>query len=264
MTSAAGRARRRGGRPAASVLVGVCLVACGPATPAEVAAGADLVAEGALTACVAETPRLVERTEDGGWEGFDVAVLEGVAATLELDLVLVEVAFDDIVSGTAVNDGRCDIGAAGVVDADELDVLVTPTAAYREVDRLVLAPVGTDAAVSGLTVGIEDGGPASDARAALEDRGVGAVEGAPSLPDLLRIAAAGRVDAVLVPADQAPAVAGALGPVSVVARVATGDRTVMVLPRGVGDEFRAVVDAALTDVVQGPRGRSATARWLDP
>jgi polar amino acid transport system substrate-binding protein len=234
------------------------VAACGPATPPEIAADADLVADGTLTACVAPTPRLVVPTDDGGFEGYDVEALQAVAGDLELGLELVEATFDDLVSGVAVNDRRCDIAAAGIVAGGDLDVLVEVTVPYREVDRLVVAAEGAGAAAT-LRVGVEADGPAADALDALE---AGEVREVPSLGDLLRFLVAGDLDAVLVPADQVPAVAEAVGPVTVVERVPTGDSTVMLLRRGMDEAFLEVVDEALTAFADGPAGAAATERWL--
>ena len=241
-------------------MLAVVLGGCAPPTPAEIGADAATVVAGTLTACVTATPRLAERDGDD-WVGYDVEALEAVAELLALELAVVEVPFDDLVSGAAVNGGSCDIGAAGIVADGDVELLVTTTAAYREVDRLVVAPAGAGAGDLGaLTVGVEDGGPATDALPAL---GAGEVVPLPSLVDLLRVAAVGDVDAVLVPGTDVPAVEEALGAIDVVARVPTGDETVMVLPRGVDEEVAAVVDDALIGFAGGPEGEAAARRWLD-
>lgn len=252
--------RRRGG-PLAMLVVAGALVACGPATPAEVGEGADLVEPGVLTACVAETPRLVVATDDG-WEGYDVEALAAVATALDLELRLVDAPFDDLVSGVAVNDAhRCDVAAAGIVAGGDLTTLVDVTAPYRVVDRLVVAPAAAsepDVAVA--TVGVEDGGPAADAVGGLD---AGEVVTAPSLADLSRLLAAGEVDAVLVPNVDVPVLEEALGPVAIVERVPTGDQTVMVLPRGTDEALATAVDEALVAFRDGPDGAAASRRWLD-
>lgn len=257
----AARDRRRAPRLlAGAVGLAVALVGCGPAPPAEVAAGAGLVTDGVLTACVAPTPRLVVPTTDGEqpFEGYDVEALSAVADQLDVELRLVESSYDDIVSGVAVNDGRCGIGAGGIVPGPELDDLVQVTTSYRQVDRLLVAPPPTSGPVDALTVGIEDGGPAADALPALEAAEV--VE-APSLPDLARLLAIGDVDAVLVPAQDVPVVAEGVGGVDLLAAVSTGDRTVMVLPRGVDEQARTLVDEALRSFEEGP-AQDAARRWL--
>ncbi len=160
----------------------------------------------------------------------------------------------------AVNGGRCDVAAAGIVAAEDLEVLVEVSASYRQVDRLVVAPEDVEAAsAAGLRVGVEEEGPAADALGGLEAE---AVTPAPSLGDLLRLLLADEVDAVLVPAGQVEAVEDLAGPVRVVERVPTGDRTVMLLGRGTDEAFLEVFDAALTAFAQGEAGEAATERWL--
>lgn len=254
---------RRATQPAARL--GACLAAavavgCAPQTPAEIGARAPTVVDGVLTACVAETPRLAT-VEDGEWVGYDVEALQAVADLLALGLAVEEAPFDTLVSGEAVNTGRCDIAAAGIVPDGDVELLVTTTAPYRVVDRLVVAPVarvGDDP--TAMRVGVEDGGPAADALPRLD---AAEIVPLPSLVDLLRVAAAGDVDAVLVPGLEVPRVEDELGPVDIVARVPTGDRTVMVLPRGVDEELASVVDEALTAFATGPDGEAAARRWLD-
>lgn len=259
--------RLRGlGSVVVAVLLGATASSCGPPTPEQIGGRADLVSEGELTACVTPTPRLVVRADEGGdrFEGYDVEALSAVGRRLGLDVTHVEVGFDDLVSGVAVNDGRCDIGTAGIVPSGGLEQLVDVTTPYLAVGRLVVAPAATDAGDAGdasrLQVGVEEDGPAVDALGSLEAGGI--VE-APSLTDLVRLLMIGDVDAVLVPAADVATVVEVVGDVGIVERVPTGDDAVMVLPRGTDEAFAEVVDDALTGFVGGAEGREATERWLD-
>lgn len=108
-------------------------------------------------------------------------------------------------------------------------------------------------------MGVEESGPAADAIDALD---VGEVVLAPSLADLLRFLVVGEVDAVLVPSTEVPTVVEAVGEVTTLERVPTGDSTVMVMSRGSDEALTALVDEALTAFVDGPQGDGAADRWL--
>lgn len=216
--------------------------------------------EGVLSACVAPTPDVAESV-DGDWEGFDVAVLEGVAEELALDLEVVPSSFDEIASGVALNGGSCDVAAAGVVDHDALDAVARTSVPYRTVHRLV---VTTSATTSGVApdevtgrVGIEDGGQAVDASEALAAAEVVAY---PSQADLGRALAEGAVDAALVSVPGRSQVEEAVGSeLSLLATVATADQTVLLLPLAADDDLVEAVDGAL----EALRAAGTLEAWRD-
>lgn len=212
-----------------------------PAPPPQV----PTMAEGTLTACVAPTPAVAEPV-DGDWEGFDVAVLDGVADQLVLDLAVVPSSFDEIVSGVALNSGRCDVAAGAVMDADALSAVARTSAPYRTVHRLVVTTAPTsEVAPDRVTgrVGVEDGGMAADAVDALT---AAEVIGYPSHADLARALAEGAVDAALVSARARNELEAETGTeLSVRAAVPTGQQTVLLLPLTADDDLVEAVDGSL-------------------
>ena len=231
-----------------------------PSPTATVRAAVPTMVEGLLTACVAPTPDVAESV-DGGWEGFDVAVLEGVAAELGLDLEVVPSSFDEVVSGVALNGGTCEVAAAAVVDRDPLEAVVRTSAPYRTVHRLVVAteagaePVPA-AEVTG-TVGVEQGGTATDAVDALT---AAEVVTYPSRADLARALTEGTVGAVLVSVPARAELESLVGgELALVAAVPTEEETVLLLPLGAEDELVGAVDGAL----EALRGRGDLAAWRD-
>lgn len=203
------------------------------------------VQEGVLTACVAPTPGRLEAGGADGWTGPDVEVLQDVAADLRLDLELTEVAFDELVSGVALNSMRCDVGAGGVVDHEDLDAVVRTSQPYAPVVRLVVGegPEVEPEEVTG-RIGVEEGGPASDATEALT---AAEVVPFPSATDLDRAVRAGQVEGALVTLagrERLPALA-------VRTRVATDDQYVLLLPLGAEDDLVEAVDEALAGPEDG-------------
>lgn len=222
----------------------------------------ESVTSGTLIACVTPTPALVERADDG-WAGYDVGVLRVVAEELALDLELLEVTFDELVSGVALNGGRCDLGAAGVVDHDALESVVRTSSGYRSVHRVVVATTsGPDVAPAEVegTVGVLEGGPAADS---VESLGGAEVVPYPSSADLQRALAAGAVDAVLVTVMERARLEADLGQsLHLRSRVETDDQTVLLLPLGAADEDVEAVDAALAAASEDGRLAALAQEWL--
>ncbi len=256
-------------RIARCVVALVLLAGCSPDEPAAPAASGapaspalETLEAGTLTACIAPGPATAEQT-DAGLEGYDVAVLREVAAELQLDLEVVTTSFDEVVSGVALNGGRCDVAAAAVVDGPALDAVVTPSAPYRTVDRLVVA-TGTGGSVEPAeltgTVGVEEGSAATDVLAQLT---AAEVVTYPSRIDLGRALEQGVVAAALVTVADRAALQEQLGaPLAVAAVVPTEDETVLLLPLDGDEELLAAVDAALDTLRADGRLGELGATWL--
>lgn len=217
---------------------------------------------GTLTACVAPGPGVAAET-DAGLEGFDVAVLGDVADELALDLDVVTTSFDAVVSGVALNSGRCDVAAAAVVNDPTLDAVATRTVPYRTVHRLVVTLDSTGdvapAQVAG-SVGVETGGAASAAAGQLSSAEMVDV---PSRVDLGRALAAGVVDHALVSVVDRPALEDQLDtPLALHAVVPTGDETVLLLPVDADEELLAAVDEALVAMRDAGRLEALVETWL--
>lgn len=232
------------------------------ATAADPAEPLPTILEGALTACVAATPDVAEPV-DGDWQGFDIAVLDGVADELGLELEVVPTAFDEIVSGMAPNGGECDVAAAAVVDREALGAVARTSAPYRTVHRLVLASGATDVVapdeVTG-RVGVEDGSMAAAAADALTAAEVVAY---PSRADLARAVVAGAVDAALVGTQTRPDLEAAVGaPLSLHSAVPTTEETVLLLPLAADDDLVAAVDDALVALREQGRLEALQDQWL--
>lgn len=110
--------------PTALVATALALVLAGcggssePATPAAPAGGPTLVTEGQLTTCTALPYEPFQFSRDGAIVGFDVDLVDVVAAKLGVKQQIVETPFDGIQSGTAMASGQCDLGAAAMTITD--------------------------------------------------------------------------------------------------------------------------------------------------
>jgi ABC-type amino acid transport substrate-binding protein len=249
------------------VIVGL-LVGCAPSTPAEVGQELATVVDGVLTACVAPTPRLVVEAPDSalGWDGFDVAVLEHVANMLALPLELEVVSYDLLVSGVALNDRRCDLGAGGVVMSAALELLLDVSTPYRDVDRLIVAPAAAGivatmpSELSGVRIGYEQGGPAADAVLSLT---APELVPYPSRTDLLRAFTDGDVAALLVAAGAVSEVRASDASVEVVLRVETDEQTVLAFAKGTDGVVLAAIDEAIIGFLSSVDHAELVAVWLE-
>ncbi|MFT5563325.1 MAG: ABC-type amino acid transport substrate-binding protein [Myxococcota bacterium] len=249
------------------VVVGL-LVGCTPSTPAEVGQELATVVEGVLTACVAPTPRLVVEAPDSelGWDGFDVAVLEQVADTLALPLRLEVVSYDLLVSGVALNDRRCDLGAGGIVMSAALELLLDVSTPYRDVDRLIVAPAAAGivatmpSELSGVRIGYEQGGPAADAVSSLT---TAELVPYPSRTDLVRAFTDGDVAALLVAAGAVSDVRASDASVEVVLRVETDQQTVLALAKGANEAVVTAIDEAIIEFLASVEHAELVTVWLE-
>ncbi len=82
--------------------------------------GVPLIKAGALTTCThLPYAPFQSKDETGKVVGFDVALVDLVAAKLGVTQEIVDTPFEGIKSGTDLNSGKCDIAAAGMTITDE-------------------------------------------------------------------------------------------------------------------------------------------------
>lgn len=245
------------------MLLTAALVSCSSDAPETTSAAPDLstIEPGVLHACIAPTPALAESNGGDGWHGFDVGVLSAVADDLGLTLEFVPVDFDELVSGVALNGGRCDVGAGGVVAHETLEAVATTSDTYRTIDRLVVTtgtgPRQAPDEVTG-TIGVEDGSQAQDAAEALTSARVVPF---PSAMDLDRALDSGEVDGVLVTFAGRDRLAASRD-LTLLARIPTDEQTVLLLPLGADEEVVEAVDAALARLLEDEAYDELEGQWL--
>ena len=80
----------------------------------------EFVYDNALTVCSDIPYEPFEfRKDNGDFTGFDVDLMQEVADRLEVDLDMVDVAFDDITSGKLLNEGKCDVAVSAMTITGE-------------------------------------------------------------------------------------------------------------------------------------------------
>ena len=150
-------------------ILALALVAAGCAkddTTSTTESGVKLVEEGVLTICTHLPYEPFEFTKGGEVVGFDPEVL-GLAAEAEgLDTKVLDIAWETIVSGEALNTGQCDVGAGAMTINDEREAVMDFTDPYFEATQALMTKTGSGIAsleeLAGKKVAVQDGTTGAD------------------------------------------------------------------------------------------------------
>jgi len=112
-------------------------------TSGESSTGVKLVKAGALTTCT-HLPYAPFQAKDatGKVVGFDVALVDLVAAKLGVTQQIVDTPFEGIKSGQDLNTGKCDIAAAGMTITDERKKVLDFSEPYFDATQALVALTG--------------------------------------------------------------------------------------------------------------------------
>ncbi|GGL19849.1 glutamine ABC transporter substrate-binding protein GlnH [Planomonospora parontospora subsp. antibiotica] len=91
----------------------------GASSSAPAAAGPQLVTPGKLTTCTSLPYPPFQYKEGDKVVGFDVEIVDLAAKKLGVTQEIVDIKFDSIKSGAALNAGKCDVAAAGMTITEE-------------------------------------------------------------------------------------------------------------------------------------------------
>lgn len=98
-----------------------------------------------LTVCTNVPFEPFEYQEDGEYVGFDIDLMNLLAERLDQTVEVVEIDFDSIASGSALNAGTCDIAAAGLTITEERQDAMGMSQAYYRADQALVVPEGSAA-----------------------------------------------------------------------------------------------------------------------
>ncbi|SDK78300.1 amino acid ABC transporter substrate-binding protein, PAAT family [Glycomyces sambucus] len=114
-----------------------------------------------LTVCTNVPFEPFEFSEDGEYAGFDIDLMNMLAERLDQTVEVVEISFDSISSGEALNAGTCDIAAAGLSITEERQAAMGMSQAYYRADQALVVPAGSAVAaledLDGLQVAVQSG-----------------------------------------------------------------------------------------------------------
>lgn len=107
------------------------------------AGGVTLVKAGALTTCThLPYPPFQSKDASGKVVGFDVALVDLVAAKLGVTQQIVDTPFEGIKSGQDLNTGKCDLAAAGMTITDERKQVLNFSDPYFDATQALVVLTG--------------------------------------------------------------------------------------------------------------------------
>lgn len=129
--------------------------------------GVPLIKAGALTTCT-HLPYAPFQSKDASGKvvGFDVALIDLVAAKLGVTQEIVDTPFEGIKSGADLNSGKCDVAAAGMTITDERKKVLDFADPYFDATQALAVQTGKEvktlAELAGQKVGTQGGTTGED------------------------------------------------------------------------------------------------------
>ncbi|UPK73680.1 ABC transporter substrate-binding protein [Nocardioidaceae bacterium SCSIO 66511] len=140
MSSPVRRVRRLAAAAAALSAV-FTLSACGGDDEGGTAKGIELVSEGKLTVCTHLPYQPFQFRDDSGEVvGFDVDMLDLLAKDLDVDMEVVDIAWEQIMSGAVFASKKCDIGMGAMTITDERADALLISDPYFDATQALLVP----------------------------------------------------------------------------------------------------------------------------
>jgi polar amino acid transport system substrate-binding protein len=150
-------------------VLAIALAASGCAkddTTATTESGIEVVKEGTLTICTHLPYEPFEFTEGGEVVGFDPDVLKIAADAEGWDTEVVDIGWETIVSGEALNTGQCDVSAGAMTITDEREAVMDFSDPYFEATQALMTKAGSGITslddLAGMSVAVQDGTTGAD------------------------------------------------------------------------------------------------------
>jgi polar amino acid transport system substrate-binding protein len=128
--------------------------------------GVKLVKNGTLTICTHLPYAPFESTENGQVVGFDIDVLKIAADAEKLQTKVVDTPWDTIVSGEALNTGKCDVAAGAMTIKDERVKVMDFSEPYFDASQALLVKKGSNITsldqLAGKTIAVQEGTTGED------------------------------------------------------------------------------------------------------
>ncbi len=128
--------------------------------------GATLISEGTLTICTHLPYEPFEFTDGGEVVGFDPDVLKVAADAEGWDTEVIDIGWETIVSGEALNTGQCDVSAGAMTITDEREAVMDFTDPYFEATQAMMVKAGSGITsledLAGKSIAVQDGTTGAD------------------------------------------------------------------------------------------------------
>ncbi|TQL70511.1 polar amino acid transport system substrate-binding protein [Nocardioides albertanoniae] len=147
--------------------LGLALTACGGGDEAgKSPSGAKLVKADTLTICTHLPYKPFEFNEGGEVVGFDIDVLKIAADAEKLETEVVNIGWETIVSGEALNSGKCDVAAGAMTINEERQKVMDFSEPYFEATQALLTKKGAGYAalddLGGKTIAVQEATTGAD------------------------------------------------------------------------------------------------------
>jgi len=153
---------RRGRLKTWTIPIVTALALAGCATDSEktkVEGGAKVIQSGSLTVCTHLPYEPFQYKEGGDVVGFDVDLMDLVAAELDLEQEIFNTPFEKIETGLSMSQGDCDIAAAGMTITEDRQKVMDFSDPYFDATQALLVQKGAGVAsledLSGKTLGVQ-------------------------------------------------------------------------------------------------------------
>jgi polar amino acid transport system substrate-binding protein len=128
--------------------------------------GIKLVEDGSLTICTHLPYEPFEYTDGGKTVGFDPDVLKIAADANDLETKVIDISWETIVSGEALNTGKCDVAAGAMTITPERENVMDFTDPYFEATQALMTKKGSGITsldqLAGKTVAVQDSTTGAD------------------------------------------------------------------------------------------------------
>ena len=148
-------------------VLGLALAACGGGDEGGTSpSGAKLVKADTLTICTHLPYKPFEFNEGGEVVGFDPDVLKIAADANDLETEVLDVAWETITTGEALNTGQCDVGAGAMTITDERAAVMDFTDPYFKATQALMTKTGSGITsledLAGKKIAVQDGTTGAD------------------------------------------------------------------------------------------------------
>jgi polar amino acid transport system substrate-binding protein len=220
---------------------------------------------GALQVCTDMPYEPFEFERKGEPAGFDVDLVAAVAERLALDLEMVDTAFDDIASGSALNEGTCDMAISAMTITGERARVLDFSSPYFDASQAMVVPRGSSvtalAELAGQRIGVQGGttGELYVTDNAPADADVVPFEDSAAMDAAMR---GGEVDAAVYDSTVVGDVVKGNPGLRVVAEFDTGEQYGMAVRRNGNDDLLRVVNDVLATLRADGGYDEIYAKWF--
>lgn len=265
------RPRRSKYTKLAASVAALTLGATGCSKSGSSASGVNLVHAGQITTCTnLPYPPFQYKDDSGKVVGFDVDLVDLAAKKLGVKQDILQIDFDEIKSGAALNSRKCDVAAAGMtITPDRKKHLDFSKPYFDETLALVVkknSPVKTldDVKAKKVKFGVQAGTTSLDMA---RKKGLHPLQFKDSGKQLLALQS-GRVDAVLQDLPVATGVGGWSDKKSftskfkVAAKITTGEKYGYAVAKGKNPKLLKTINDALTKAISDGTWKKLYKKWM--